>query len=160
MSKEVKLVGVISDTHNLLRPEAVEALENADLIVHAGDICNLEILEKLRTLAPVVAVRGNNDKGSWANDLPVYQTIEIGEVFIYIIHDIKETNIYPVPPEATVVISGHSHQPSIKKQGNVLYLNPGSAGRRRFSLPISVATLKVSEKNVDAKIIPILIESR
>ena len=160
MNKEIRLIGVISDTHNLLRPEVLEALKNADLIVHAGDICNLKVLEELEAIAPVVAVRGNNDKGSWADDLPVYRIIEAGGVFIYVIHDIKETNIYPIPPEATVVVSGHSHQPSIKNDGNVLYLNPGSAGRIRFSLPVSVATLKVSGKNVDARIIPILVNSK
>ena len=91
------LVGVISDTHNLLRPEAVEALKNTDLIIHAGDICSTRILDELKVLAPVVVVRGNNDKGAWADDIPVYKVFEIGGIFIYVIHDIKEINIYHVP---------------------------------------------------------------
>jgi putative phosphoesterase len=154
---KVKTIGVISDTHNLLRPEAVEVLVNTDLIVHAGDICNAKILEELKVLAPVVAVRGNNDQGSWAEDIPVYQSINVGGILIYVIHDIKELNIYPAPPQTKIVIYGHSHKASTTKREDILYLNPGSAGPKRFSLPVSVALLKINENDIDARIIPLMI---
>jgi putative phosphoesterase len=151
------LIGVISDTHNLLRPEAVKALEKADLIIHAGDICKLEIIEKLKMLAPVIVVKGNNDKAAWANDIPIYKVIEIDGILIYIIHDIKEMNVYPAPHETKVIISGHSHKPSIKQHNDILYLNPGSAGPRRFNLPVSIAKLKIHGKQVNAEITQILV---
>lgn len=151
------LIGVIADTHNLLRPEAVEILKNTDLIVHAGDVCRSNILEELRKFAPVVAVKGNNDKGAWAETLPVYKMIEIDEIFIYVIHDVKELSVFPAPPGIKVLISGHSHKPSIKQDGEVLYLNPGSAGPKRFNLPISAALLKITGKRIEAEIISILV---
>lgn len=150
-------IGVISDTHNLLRPEAIEALKNVDLIIHAGDICKPEIVEDLKKLAPVFVVRGNNDKGAWAEDIPVYKIIEIEGVLLYIIHDIKEMNVYPALPETKVIISGHSHKPSIKTHNDVLYLNPGSAGPRRFNLPVSIAKLKVHGIQVKAELTQILV---
>ena len=157
MSKNQKtkgnLIGVISDTHNLLRPEAIEALKNTDLIIHAGDICNPKVLEDLRLLAPVAVVKGNNDKGLWADNLPVFKLIEVDEIYIYVIHDLQEIKFYPIPPETNVLISGHSHKPSLKKQDEILYLNPGSAGPRRFNLPISVALLEIKGKNVKAKLV-------
>lgn len=124
----INLIGVISDTHNLLRPEAAEALTDVDLIIHAGDICTPQILEKLRKLAPVVAVRGNNDKGLWAEDIPVYEAIKVGAISIYVIHDIKEMDINPASAGFKIVISGHSHKPSVKDEKGVFFLNPGSAG--------------------------------
>ncbi|MCA1625752.1 MAG: metallophosphatase family protein [Acidobacteria bacterium] len=147
----------MSDTHNLLRPEAVEALKNVDLIIHAGDICNLKILEELRMLAPVVVVRGNNDKGPWVNEIPIYKVVEIDGIFIYVIHDIKEMNVYPAPLGINVVISGHSHKPLIKEHNDILYLNPGSAGPRRFNLPVSIAKLKVNGKDVKTEITQIIV---
>jgi putative phosphoesterase len=151
-----QLIGIISDTHNLLRPEAVEALRNVDLIIHAGDICKLSILEELEKIAPVIAVRGNNDKGSWVEPIPIYKVVKINEVLIYVIHDIKEINEYPVPPGISVVISGHSHKPSIKENNNVLYLNPGSAGPKRFTLPVSIGKLRIIGKVVKAKLTQII----
>ena len=154
---KTKLIGVISDTHNLLRPEAVEIIKNTDLIIHAGDVCRSNILDELNTYAPVAAVRGNNDKNAWAESLPVYRVIEVGEIFIYVIHDIKELNIYPAPPGINIVISGHSHKSSIKERDKILYLNPGSAGPKRFSLPVSVALLKITGKNVEAEIVSLTV---
>jgi putative phosphoesterase len=151
------LIGVISDTHNLLRPEAMTSLENVDLIIHAGDVCNSGILEELQMIAPVVVVRGNNDKGAWANDIPIYKAVEIEEVFIYVIHDIKEMCLYPAPNEINVVISGHSHQPFIREENNILYLNPGSAGPRRFNLPVTIAKLNVNKKDVKSELVQLLV---
>lgn len=153
----VKTIGIISDTHNRLRPEAVEALVNTDLIIHAGDVCDARILRELKALAPLVAVRGNNDKGSWAEDIPVYQSIDASGILIYVIHDIKELSIYPAPPETQVIIYGHSHKAVMRKNEDVLYLNPGSAGPKRFSLPVSIALLKISGKDFEAEIIPLAV---
>lgn len=154
---KITTIGVISDTHNLLRAEAVAALSDADLIVHGGDVCQPGIIEELKKIAPVIAVRGNNDKGAWANDLAVYQTIVVKKVSIYIIHDIKEMNVYPAPPDVDVIISGHSHKPLAEQRDGILYLNPGSAGARRFKLPVSVAKLKINGKNVKAELIEITV---
>lgn len=139
---------MISDTHNLLRAEASAALENSDLIVHAGDVCRQEILDELGKIAPVVAVKGNNDQGLWAENLPVFQSFESGGVSIYVIHDIKDLKIYPAPPETKLIIYGHSHKPSLTERDGVIYLNPGSAGRRRFKLPVSVALVKITSGEI------------
>lgn len=151
--KKVKFIGVISDTHNLLRPQAINALGGVDLIIHAGDVCNPQILEELNSIAPTIAVRGNNDKGGWAEKLPVFETVKAQNVYIYVIHDIKELHIKSADEKFKVVISGHSHKPSAENKNGVLYLNPGSAGPRRFKLPVSVARLKIDGENVEAKII-------
>lgn len=140
-----------------MRPAAVAAFVNTDLIIHAGDVCDAKILRELNALAPVVAVRGNNDKGLWAEELPVYQTIDASGVVVYVIHDIKDLSIYPAPPETKIVIYGHSHKASTFERDEVFYLNPGSAGPRRFSLPVSVALLKISENDFDAEIIPLAV---
>src|SRR5215207_3817571 len=137
-----KLIGVISDTHGLVRPQAIEALAGVDMILHAGDIGTSEVLDTLRDIAPVVAVRGNNDKGQWAESLPHWEVVEIGSVSIYMLHDLKEIDISPAGT-FQVVVSGHSHKPAIEERRGVLYVNPGSAGPRRFSLPISLAHLRV-----------------
>ena len=150
---ENKIIGVISDTHNLLRPEAVAALAGSDLIIHAGDICNQPVLDDLQSIAPVVAVRGNNDAGAWTENLSEVETIKIGAVSIYVIHDLKQMKINPAASGFRIVISGHSHKPSIQHRGDILYLNPGSAGRRRFKLPVSVARLKINGENVEAEVI-------
>ena len=140
-------VGVISDTHGLLRPEVAPIFEGVDLILHAGDIGNPEVLEGLRTIAPVIAVRGNNDSGGWAKRIPEVQIANAGAVSIYMLHDVKE-----LAPEAArdfqVVVSGHSHRPSVATRNGVLFLNPGSAGPRRFKLPISVARLTIEGSSV------------
>jgi putative phosphoesterase len=135
------VVGLISDTHGLLRPEAVRALVGSDLIIHAGDVGGPEILDALRTVAPVVAVRGNVDTGAWASALPATAVAEAGGTLIYVLHDLNELDLDPAAAGFGVVVSGHSHQPARAERGGVLFVNPGSAGRRRFKLPVTVARL-------------------
>ena len=146
-------IGVISDTHGLIRPQAVQALQGMDLLIHAGDIGKPEVLEALRAVAPVVAVRGNNDTEPWAKELPETEVVEVGHVCIYVLHDVKTLDLDPAAAGFRVVISGHSHRPSIEERGGVLFLNPGSAGPRRFKLPIAVARLQVHGTSVDAAVI-------
>jgi putative phosphoesterase len=136
-------VGVISDTHGLLRPEAVRALRGSDLVLHAGDVGSPLVLEALRAVAPVVAVRGNNDRGAWARALPVTEVVEIGAASVYLVHDVAELELDPAAAGFAAVISGHSHRPSRSVREGVLYLNPGSAGPRRFHLPVAMAILTV-----------------
>jgi putative phosphoesterase len=145
------LIGIISDTHGLLRPEALEALKGVDLILHAGDIGNSQVLETLQSIAPVIAVRGNNDRGEWAVELPEWEVVEVGAVNVYMLHDVKEINLNPAAKGFQVVVSGHSHKPSVEARKGVLYVNPGSAGPRRFSLPVSVARLRVNGESVSAE---------
>jgi putative phosphoesterase len=151
-----KLIGVISDTHGLLRPEAVKALKGVDLILHAGDIGNPEVLQALSEIAPVTAVRGNNDKGAWADGLPVWEVMDVGPVFIYMIHDVKEMDMKLSAAEFQVVVSGHSHKPLIEERNGILFVNPGSAGPRRFSLPVSVATLQIDGDKLSAKLMQLI----
>jgi putative phosphoesterase len=146
-------IGVISDTHGLLRPEALRALAGADLIVHAGDVGGPEVLEALRAVAPVVAVRGNNDRGPWAIALAATEVVETGGRSVYVLHDLKELDLDPRAAGFAAVIAGHSHQPRIERRDGVLYLNPGSAGPRRFRLPIALAWLDVDTFRVDAEIV-------
>ena len=146
-------VGVISDTHGLVRPEALKALEGTDLIVHAGDIGKRQVLEELGKRAPVVAVRGNVDRGEWAEVLPATNTVELGDTRLYVLHNLKELELEPQAENINAVISGHSHQPAIIRKDGVLFVNPGSAGPRRFKLPISLAMLEVQEKSLDAHLI-------
>jgi putative phosphoesterase len=134
-------VGLISDTHGLLRPEAIAALQGSQLIVHAGDAGNPEILGSLRKIAPVVAVRGNVDKGEWAQRLPLTAVAEAGAVMIYVLHDLNALDLSPQATGFQVVVSGHSHKPAKMERDGVLYINPGSAGPRRFQLPVTVARL-------------------
>jgi uncharacterized protein len=134
-------IGLISDTHGLLRPEALVALRGSDLIIHAGDVGKPEIIDQLRALAPVVAVRGNIDKGDWASQLPETAVVEAGPALIYVIHDIGQLGLDPAAARFNVVVSGHSHKPSQTQQNGVMYVNPGSAGPRRFRLPITIARL-------------------
>jgi putative phosphoesterase len=147
------VVGVISDTHGLLRPEAVERLRGSDLIVHCGDVGAPDVLDALRATAPVRAVRGNNDRGSWAAGLPTDDVIELGPHALYVIHDVAELALEPSAAGFSAVLSGHSHRPSIARRDGVLFLNPGSAGPRRFSLPIAVARLVVGSRGCDARIV-------
>ncbi len=146
-------IGIISDTHGLLRPEAVAALRGVEMILHAGDIGASEVLATLNEIAPVVAVRGNNDKGEWAEALPDWEVVEIGSVSIYMLHDLKEIDISPSGAGFQVVVSGHSHKPSVEDRRGVLYVNPGSAGPRRFTLPVSIAELRVTGGKVNADLI-------
>jgi len=137
-------IGVISDTHGLLRPEAVVALQGSDLIVHAGDVGTPEILDQLRTIAPTFAVRGNVDTQSWAKALPMTEIVAAAELQLYVLHDLATLDLDPKAAGFAAVISGHSHKPSAETRNGVLYLNPGSAGPRRFTLPIGVARLYVA----------------
>jgi putative phosphoesterase len=144
-------VGVISDTHGLLRPEALAALEGSEHILHAGDIGDPAILEALARIAPVVAIRGNNDTHGWARRVPETKTVEIGGVRIHLVHDLK--SLHELPPGVEIVVSGHSHQPRVAEEGGVLYVNPGSAGPRRFRLPVSVARLTIARGKAHAEIL-------
>jgi uncharacterized protein len=137
-------IGIISDTHGLLRPEATRRLWGVDHIIHGGDIGRPGLIEELRRVAPVTAIRGNVDKGDWAEAYPDTELVRLAERSIFIVHDLKALQIDPVVEGIQVVVSGHSHVPKVDSVGGVLYLNPGSAGRRRFKLPISIATLDVS----------------
>ena len=144
-------VGLISDTHGLLRPQAIDFLRGSDLIVHGGDICDGAILAALAALAPLVAVRGNNDRGAWAERLRESELFRVGDAFIYAIHDVAAIDVDPRAAGVQVVVSGHSHQPSIRRDDGVLYVNPGSAGPRRFKLPISVGELTIDGASVAAR---------
>jgi len=143
MANAVKRIGLISDTHGLLRKEAAEALRGSELILHAGDVGKPEILEELKKIAPVVAVRGNVDTAPWAQTLPETAVAEAGSVSIYILHDVQALDLNPAAAGFRIVISGHSHKPGKTEREGVLYINPGSAGPRRFQLPITVALLRV-----------------
>ena len=144
-------VGLISDTHGLLRPEALAFLAGSDHIVHAGDICEPGVLDALAAIAPVTAVRGNNDRGAWAERLRETELVQAGEVWLYAIHDRAQIDIDPVAAGVGVLVFGHSHQPSVEERDGVLYVNPGSAGPRRFRLPISVGELTVLGRSVSAR---------
>jgi putative phosphoesterase len=135
----IQIIGLISDTHGLLRPEALRALEGSDLIIHAGDVGGPEILEELRRLAPVVAVKGNVDTDAWCADLPETAVAEAGSSLIYVLHDVKALDLKPAAGGFAMVVSGHSHKPLREEKEGVLYVNPGSAGPRRFNLPVTVA---------------------
>ncbi|MCQ4289195.1 metallophosphatase family protein [Pseudomonas stutzeri] len=138
-------IGIISDTHGLLRPEAVAALKGCDRIIHAGDIGKAEVFDALRELAPLDAIRGNVDSGEWAAEIPERLDLQLGGLRIHVLHDLKELALNPADAGIAVVIAGHSHQPKIEQIDNVLYINPGSAGRRRFTLPISLALLDIED---------------
>jgi uncharacterized protein len=147
------LLGVISDTHGLLRPEAVEALRGAQHVIHAGDVGSPEILKKLATIAPVTAVRGNVDKDPWAQQLPETQVLETGGISIYLVHDLTQLDVKPEVAGFRVVISGHSHIPKQEVRNGVLYFNPGSAGPRRFKGPVSVGRLSIDGAEVSAELV-------
>jgi uncharacterized protein len=147
------LLGLISDTHGLMRPEALDALQRSDLIIHAGDVGDPAVLESLARLAPVRAIRGNNDRGAWAASLPTTEVVELGSHSIYVLHNLAELDLDPAAAGFTAVISGHSHNPAVAKRGSVLFVNPGSAGPRRFKLPVTVATMTLRPGHCAAKII-------
>lgn len=146
-------IGVISDTHGLVRREALSALRDVSLIIHAGDIGSPEVLRQLRGVAPVVAVRGNNDRESWAHELPLTEVVEIGAVSIYVLHSVGDLDLDPAASGFSAVISGHSHRPLTENRNGVYFLNPGSAGPRRLKLPVSLAILSIKEESLSARII-------
>ena len=152
-------VGLISDTHGLVREEALRALAGCDHIIHAGDIVKPDILDELRRLAPVTAVRGNNDKGTWARSLPEYEVVEFGTVSVYVRHDQSQLDIDPRAAGVQVLVFGHSHRPMVESRDGVLFLNPGSAGPRRFKLPIAVGELLIAGDRAEARIIELAVGS-
>ena len=154
-SKKQYTVGIISDTHGLLRAGAVAALEGSDLIIHAGDIGDPRILDELEMIAPVVAVRGNMDNGNWAYALKRGEVIEIGPHMLYVLHDVSRLDLDPSVTHIRTIIYGHSHRPVIQEHEGILYINPGSAGPRRFKLPVSVAVLTIKGEKLSAEIIPL-----
>jgi len=147
------VVGVISDTHGLLRPEALDVLRGSDMIIHAGDVGKPEVIDRLGEVAPVHVVRGNIDQGSWAAALPMTELVEVGDHRFFVLHDIAQLDVDPVAAGFAAVVFGHSHRPSIETRNGVLFLNPGSAGPRRFKLPITVARVKTSGQHIRADIV-------
>ncbi|HEY0845318.1 MAG TPA: metallophosphoesterase family protein [Noviherbaspirillum sp.] len=145
-------IGLISDTHNLLRPEARLALRGVDRILHAGDICDAQVLRELESIAPVTAVRGNNDRGPWAESLEERLVLDIGGVSVCIVHDLHDLGCVPEDAGIKVVITGHSHRPLMKMENGVLYVNPGSAGPRRFRLPVSIGFLEIAGGKAKARL--------
>jgi len=150
------LVGVISDTHGLLRPGALAALAGVEHILHAGDVGNFDFLEQLQEIAPVTAIRGNVDVYGDCAELPATEAIELGGCFVYMVHAIDDLDLDPRAARVDVVVYGHSHQPSAVKREGVLYLNPGSAGPRRFSLPVTVALLRLEYGKASAEIVELV----
>ena len=150
------LIGVISDTHGLLRPEALGALRQSEHIIHAGDVGSPEILEKLSTIAPVTAVRGNVDKEAWSRNLPETEVLELSGISIYVLHDLAQLDLNPKAAGFAAVLYGHTHQPKIETKQGVLYFNPGSAGPRRFDYPVSVGFLDVTAKIIHPSLHEIL----
>ncbi|OEH86807.1 hypothetical protein BHU72_00620 [Desulfuribacillus stibiiarsenatis] len=143
----MKRIGIISDTHGQLRTEVLEALRGVDEIIHAGDVVGDEVLRELQRIAPVHAVRGNNDYGEWAMCLPKTQMLEHEGFTLYVLHILQEMDIAPGAAGVNIIISGHTHKPLIEEKGNILYINPGSCGPRRFSLPVSAVILEIESKN-------------
>ena len=146
-------IGLISDTHGLLRPEAAAALRGVDHIIHAGDIGSAAVLAALEEIAPVDAVRGNNDRGAWAASIPETLELQFDEARVYVVHDIALLDLDPAERRVHVVVAGHSHKPAVRERAGVVYVNPGSAGPRRFTLPVSVAHLHVDGKQVRAELL-------
>lgn len=148
------LIGLISDTHGLVRPEALAALRGSELIIHAGDIGKPEVIEALKTVAPVIAIRGNNDRGAWAKKIPDVVDLRINGIRLQVIHNVNDFKL-DVAGSFKAVVSGHSHKPGVSAKDGVLFINPGSAGPRRFKLPISVAQLEIDGQELRARIIPL-----
>jgi putative phosphoesterase len=151
--REDGLIGLVSDTHGLVRPSVVRALAGVELIVHAGDVGDAAVLERLGQIAPVVAIRGNNDRGAWAKPLRTTEVVEIGSAVVYVLHDLGELDLDPAAAGFHAVVSGHSHRPKVEWRESVLYVNPGSVGPRRFSLPIAFALLRVRGAKLEARIV-------
>jgi putative phosphoesterase len=148
-------IGIISDTHGLLRPEAIKQLAGADHIIHAGDIGAPEVIEGLRNIAPTTAIRGNIDVAEWSKDYPDTELVVLGGRALYVLHNLKNIELDPAASGIDVVVSGHSHRPKIETKNGVLYVNPGSAGPRRFKLPVTVAVLELSDRAVLPRIVEI-----
>jgi len=146
-------IGLISDTHGLLRPEALATLQGCEQIIHAGDIGKPEVLDGLRAIAPLEAIRGNIDTADWALELPERLDLRIGGLSLHVLHDLKQLDIDPLAAGIDVVIAGHSHKPKVERRNGVLYINPGSAGPRRFSLPISLALLELNDGDAQVELI-------
>jgi len=146
-------IGLISDTHGVLRREAVAFLRGSDFIVHAGDIGHAGVLEELASIAPVTAVRGNNDKGPWAETVEETEVLQVDQILIYVVHNIAELDVDPVAAGFQVVVSGHSHKPTVEERDGVLYVNPGSSGPRRFKLPVALAELIVNGNSARARVV-------
>jgi uncharacterized protein len=149
----LRVIGLISDTHGLIRPEAIEALRGVDLIIHAGDIGKPEVLDALKTISPLVAIKGNNDIEAWAKPLPDTQLVQTADTKLFVIHNVRELDCDPAAEGYQVVISGHSHKPSILNRDGVLFVNPGSAGPRRFKLPVAIGKLFIQKQKVSTKLI-------
>ncbi|MCL4560999.1 MAG: metallophosphatase family protein [Chloroflexi bacterium] len=149
----VRQIGIIADTHGLMRAEALQALAGVDHIIHAGDVGKPVVLEELRRIAPLTVVRGNVDRGDWANALPATATLQVGETWIYVLHDLNTMELDPSEARFQVVVSGHTHRPQIEKREGILWVNPGSAGPRRFALPVTLAKLSVSAEGLEAELI-------
>lgn len=156
MAKKV-VVGVVSDTHGLVRPEALARLSGVTHIVHAGDIGSPDVLAALAEVAPVTAVRGNNDRGTWARAIPETAMLEVGGARLYVLHDIHELDLDPRVAQMAAIITGHSHQPLLKTESGVLYMNPGSIGPRRFKLPVAMGRLVVDDGRVTGEIFPLAV---
>jgi uncharacterized protein len=146
-------IGLISDTHDLLRPEARDALAGVDHILHAGDICGEQVLAELARIAPVTAVRGNNDRGAWASALKHTEFVQLGGAALYVVHDIADLDIDPPAAGVRAVIHGHSHKPYVEERDGVVFVNPGSAGPRRFKLPVSIGFLEIANGAVAARLL-------
>jgi putative phosphoesterase len=151
-------IGVISDTHGLLRPEAIEALRGSHYIIHAGDIGAPEILTELASIAPLTAIRGNVDKAAWARELPETAVLEVGNISIYVSHDLAQLDLKPEAAGFAVVVSGHSHVPKQEKRSGVLYFNPGSAGPRRFKLPVSIGKLIIENGAIRGELLQLQVD--
>jgi uncharacterized protein len=160
MPRDEIVVGVISDTHGLLRREAVVALRGTDLIIHAGDVGAPEVIDALRSLAPTFVVRGNVDKAHWAGALPMTADVKVGRLLFHVLHDISELDLDPAVVGYAAVVYGHSHRPSIEMREGVLFLNPGSAGPRRFKLPVSIARVSVTGQQLRPEIVELKVESQ
>ncbi|HEU4368846.1 MAG TPA: metallophosphoesterase family protein [Methylomirabilota bacterium] len=152
MASRVHTLGVISDTHGLVRPEALAALAGVERIVHAGDIGAPEVLDALARIAPVTAVRGNNDRAAWAAGIPETDVVEVGGLALYVLHDLHELDLDPGAAGFAAVIAGHSHRPRVEERDGVVYVNPGSAGPRRFKLPISLARVTITNGRLDTEL--------
>lgn len=150
------VIGVISDTHGLVRPEALDALRGCELIVHAGDIGGLDVLSALAAIAPVEAVRGNNDRGAWADDVPHDRVVEFGGLSIYVVHEPVDVPADPAALGYDVVVTGHTHRPSIEERAGVLFVNPGSAGPRRFTLPVTIVRLWLTDGVLETELVEIV----
>ncbi|NLU52048.1 MAG: metallophosphoesterase family protein [Clostridiaceae bacterium] len=147
------IIGVISDTHGRMRENALNELKGSDIIIHAGDIGSLEVLDALKNIAPVYAVKGNTDKGSWAGSLPLTQVVEAEGKFIYVIHDIGTMDLEPKAAGIDIVVYGHSHSPKKEERNGVLYFNPGSAGPKRFNLPICLGRIEIKDDSINAELV-------